>query len=291
MTETVQNSISFSVDAGLIDRLGRELVGKAETAVSELVKNAYDADAKNVEVNFINSLWSGGTLKIIDDGLGMTYDQLKLGFMTISSSDKVHNPLSKRFGRNRAGKKGIGRFATQRLGKKLIIITQTLETEQALKVTVNWDEYKIDQDITSIVNQIEYLPKQKPEGTTLIIENLREGWTEASIKRIYRYVSDLFQPDYLSENSKELQLAKQNDESFKVKFSQLNDGKQYEIASPQKMLFDKNIAVIEGFVDSVGDGFVGIKSDRLELDDYAIPIVKPNEAKIRSIPSSSIASL
>lgn len=271
------DSIAFSVDAGLIDRLGRELVGRAETAVSELVKNAYDADAKNVEVNFIDSLWSGGTLKIIDDGLGMTFDQLKSGFMTISSTDKVHNPLSVRYRRSRAGKKGIGRFATQRLGKRLIIITQTLESEQAVRLTIDWDEYTVDQDLTSITNQIEYIPKEKPEGTSLIIEDLREGWTEAAVKRIYRYVSDLFQPDYLSDSSLSLHLAKQDDESFKVKFSQINDGVTFEIASPQKMLFNKNVAVIEGFVDSLGDAFLGVKSEKLGLDDYAIPIHKSKD--------------
>lgn len=277
MEKNLHNSIAFSVDAGLVNRLGRELVGRAETAVSELVKNAYDADAKNVEVNFIDSLWSGGSLEIVDDGLGMTYDQLKSGFMTISSTDKVHNPLSTRYNRSRAGKKGIGRFATQRLGKKLIIVTQTLESEQAIKLIIDWDKYTVDQDISSIANQIEYLPKEKPEGTTLIIKDLREGWSEAAIKRIYRYVSDLFQPDYLSDNSHSLHIAKQNDESFKVKFSQINESGSYEIASPQKMLFDKNIAVVEGFIDSVGDGFVGIKSERLTLDDYAVPIEKSKD--------------
>lgn len=277
MEEYLHNSIAFSVDAGLIDRLGKELVGRAETAVSELVKNAYDADAKNVEVNFIDSLWIGGSLEIVDDGLGMTYEQLKSGFMTISSTDKVHNPLSIRYNRSRAGKKGIGRFATQRLGKKLIIITQTLESEQAIKLTIDWDKYTVDQDISRIANQIEYLPKEKPEGTTLIIIDLREGWSEAAIKRIYRYVSDLFQPDYLSEHSHSLHIAKQNDESFKVKFLQINEGISNEIASPQKMLFDKNIAVVEGFIDSVGDGFVGIRSERLALDDYAVPIEKSKD--------------
>lgn len=282
--EELQNSISFSVDAGLVDRLGKELVGRAETAVSELVKNAYDADAKTVEVSFIDSLWSGGTLKIVDDGMGMTYEQLKSGFMTISSTDKIHNPLSTRYNRSRAGKKGIGRFATQRLGKKLIIITQTLESNQALKLTIDWNRYTVDKDISSISNQIEYLPKEKPEGTTLLIADLREGWSEPAIRRIYRYVSDLFQPDYLSDHSQSLHLAKQNDDSFKVKFLQNNEGKIYEIASPQKMLFDKNIAVIEGFIDSVGDGFVGIKSERLALDDYAVPIEKSkDESKFQVI--------
>jgi hypothetical protein len=39
------SQVRFSVDAGIINRLGKELVGKHETAVSELVKNAFDADA------------------------------------------------------------------------------------------------------------------------------------------------------------------------------------------------------------------------------------------------------
>ena len=45
-----QKRVGFTIDAGLIQRLGYELVGRAETAVSELIKNAYDADARNVNV-------------------------------------------------------------------------------------------------------------------------------------------------------------------------------------------------------------------------------------------------
>ncbi len=35
------DNIRFTVDAGVIDRLGNELVARQETAVSELVKNSY----------------------------------------------------------------------------------------------------------------------------------------------------------------------------------------------------------------------------------------------------------
>lgn len=44
-------NVGFTVDAGLIQRLGYELVGRAETAVSELIKNSYDADATVVDVD------------------------------------------------------------------------------------------------------------------------------------------------------------------------------------------------------------------------------------------------
>lgn len=71
-----QKRVGFTIDAGLIQRLGYELVGRAETAVSELIKNAYDADARNVNVYFKNSNVIGGALEICDDGLGMDEGQL-----------------------------------------------------------------------------------------------------------------------------------------------------------------------------------------------------------------------
>ena len=78
-------NIGFTVDAGLIQRLGYELVGRAETAVSELIKNAYDADATIVDVEFINTTQPHGTLIITDNGTGMSLEQLLNGFMRISS--------------------------------------------------------------------------------------------------------------------------------------------------------------------------------------------------------------
>jgi signal transduction histidine kinase len=268
--------VSFKVDAGLIDRLGRELVGRAETAVSELVKNAYDADSTFVELLFSNTSHEGGTLKISDNGLGMNLDQLRLGFMTISSTDKVHNPRSERFGRNRAGKKGIGRFATQRLGTKLTIITQKLDDERALKLVIDWSKYVVDNDITRIENPITYVEKTRSEGTELIIEGLREAWDEKSIKTAFRYVSELFQPDYLSDKSSDIGLANKNDESFTVTFYSENNGNISVVADPQNMLLNRAIAIIEGFVDAQGDGFYGIKSESLNIDDYGERIRSSN---------------
>lgn len=101
----IDNEVGFSVDAGLIQRLGLELVGRAETAVSELIKNSYDADATVVDVDFIEAAKARGDLIISDNGVGMTSHQLINGFMRISSTDKIHNPSSMRFNRTKAGKR------------------------------------------------------------------------------------------------------------------------------------------------------------------------------------------
>ena len=190
-----ENNVRFTVDAGLINRLGKELVAKEETAVSELIKNAYDADAFLVQLYFMDTDTEGGTLIIEDNGVGMTRNQLINGFMRISSTDKIENPTSERYKRQKAGKKGIGRFSTQRLGKQLTILTQTKDSNEALKVVIDWENFEAQKDLQLIQNQIETVGKgKKSEGTILRIDNLRERWTPVDIKRVYGYVNELLQP-------------------------------------------------------------------------------------------------
>lgn len=260
-------NVGFTVDAGLIQRLGYELVGRAETALSELIKNSYDADATLVDVEFINTDNINGSLIIRDNGMGMTQEQLINGFMRISSSDKLHNPISEKFKRTKAGRKGIGRFATQRLGDKLTIITQTANNDFAIKLTIDWNQYEIDKDITTITFPISYIEKECHEGTTLIIDNLREKWSIPAINRVYRYIMDLFQPDYLSLNSRKYNYATYDENYFRVVFSNNTFGNKEIINSDQISIFDKSLATIEGYIDKNHLGYVSIKSESLCIDD------------------------
>jgi signal transduction histidine kinase len=263
-----KDNVRFSVDAGVIDRLGTELVARQETAVSELVKNSYDADAKKVTLKFEDSDSIGGTLFIEDDGLGMTKEQLVNGFMRISSTDKLRNPLSERFNRKRAGQKGIGRFAVQRLGEKLTITTQTLEDDFALVLTINWNKYQGDIDLVNITNKIITVPKRKEEGTTLKIEGLKDKWTQAAIKRIYRYVSAIIQPFPLSEQIEDIVLTEVVvDPGFKTVFKKLDNDKSIIIADESSMIYDHAVAEIEGWIDDKGLGIYNVKSKKLNIDE------------------------
>lgn len=263
------SEVRFSVDAGIINRLGKELVGKHETAVSELVKNSYDADATEVSLVFENAWIPGGVLSIEDNGHGMNKEQLVNGFMRLSSSDKIHNPISNKYKRQRAGKKGIGRFATQRLGDKLTIITQTEFSQEALRVVINWDEFQTDKDLLTISSKIEFIPKEKEEGTTLIIEGLREGWSDAMIKRVYRYTSELLQPFPLSKNKK---TKSSDDPGFKSNYFRKNEDELIPIIDEEKAIFQHALAEIEGYVLDDGQGCWALKSDKLNLPQevYAI---------------------
>jgi len=261
------NNVRFSVDSGVIDRLGKELVARHETAVSELVKNAYDADARFASLYFINVDNIGGTLIIKDNGSGMTRDQLINGFMRISSTSKIHEPVSPLYKRNRAGKKGIGRFSAQRLGNKLTIVTQSKDFQTALKIVVDWTKYVMDDDLFSISNKIEEIPKEREQGTTLIIEDLREWWSDAMIKRVYRYALDVIQPFPLSK-------AKRNDQEmidpgFGIQC--LKNG--HNVANKQTMFYQHALAEIDGFVDEDGYAYWSINKSKVDA-------VTPNPVKL-----------
>lgn len=263
-------NIRFTVDAGVIDRLGNELVARQETAVSELVKNAYDADAIEVTLTFINSTNIGGKLIISDDGEGMNRDQLINGFMRISSTDKIQNPYSEIYQRKRAGQKGIGRFAVQRLGNKLTIITQTKNGEDALKLTIEWDKYANNNELHNVTNILETSAKKRAKGTTLIIDGLRDKWTEAAIKRIYRYVGDILQPFPLNKTTEEDPLPSEEekiiDPGFKPIFYISPDGKQRKRVGDEKlMIYNHATAIIDGRIDPEGYGTFSIDSQKLDL--------------------------
>lgn len=275
-------NIRFSVDAGIINRLGKELVGKRETAVAELVKNSYDADATIVNLYFINTLETCGILKVDDNGIGMTSEDLVNGFMRLSSSGKIHNPVSTKYSREKAGRKGIGRFSAQRLGTYLTIVTQTEEDDFAIKIEINWDDFVSDIDLSMIGHQIEKIDKEKKHGTTLYIKNLRENWTDAIIKRVYRFVSesDLLQPFPLSKEMSSDSI----DPGFKVYcFREDDEFEQEEVANDNLVLFQHSLAEIDAYVNDDGYACYSLTSDKLNFKESDIVLKEKKYSNLENV--------
>ena len=108
-------------DSSLLFQLGEQLVAKPSIALAELVKNAYDADATKVTVTMEKISKEGGTILIEDDGHGMTLEEMQDSWMRIATSAKKRESLSRYYCRPMTGAKGIGRFASRRLGNSLTV--------------------------------------------------------------------------------------------------------------------------------------------------------------------------
>jgi signal transduction histidine kinase len=244
----MKEHLSFQVDASIITRLGRELMAKQETALIELVKNGFDADATEVTVAFEGSEPSDA-LEIRDNGSGMNRAELVNGFMRLASDLKIRAPRSPRYDRQRAGRKGVGRFAAQRLGDRLILTTCTESAQSALRLTVNWLDFERGKPLDQIPVVLEEVPTCR-SGTTLRIEIPSDPWSDAQIRRCWRGVSALLQPFPVASVLNN-QTA---DPGFNVRFLRSVPMFQDEIAvaNMQTEILDHLHAVIELSVDGKG---------------------------------------
>lgn len=203
--------LKWRFDVSTFRLIGRDLITDRITALFELVKNCYDANATEVEVSFENVGIDAGTadksrgrITIKDNGFGMSFEDIRDKWMVIGTSNKRKNPISPApFFRRCVGEKGIGRFAVDKLGDKVNIITKRSNSDGWLNVEIDWNLYynQANDDggiqlFTDIENRYEYIPSSNTEesGTTLIIENVREIWSEDDVKRFIREASKIVSP-------------------------------------------------------------------------------------------------
>lgn len=191
----------FFVDAKTIIHLGRDSIKDHTTALLELVKNSYDADAKNVEVEVFcrNGM---DKIRVADNGFGMTTSDLINGWLHIGFSGKRAVKHSQT-GRRKTGEKGIGRISADRLGGNLELITKS-EKDGIIGLRVYWDEFDSEgKDISDIDVELIY-PKEinipfnnnllSKTGTEIIITKLRQSWTVSNIENLYYELSALTPP-------------------------------------------------------------------------------------------------
>jgi len=262
--------VRFSVDAAHIQRLGAELVGKQDTALAELIKNAYDADATTVRLTFERRACAGGVLTIEDNGVGMVESVIRSSWMRISTTEKIYSPVSALYGRIRAGRKGIGRFAVQRLGKVLTLESRPRGEVLGLRVEFDWDrDFTEGLNLIDVFSRIERFDRSGQEdGTTLRINDLRDPWSDASLQRVWRSIL-LLQPPYRIED-KESGQSQVRDPGFKVSINGASYDRNNELFSIEKSFLSYAIGTIEASIDDKGIANVRVISEKLGLDDSQI---------------------
>jgi len=187
-------NLHFTVDSALLGELGEKLVETVHLALIELVKNSYDADATEVEIRFTKGPEGKDEIHIIDNGTGMSFQEVKDYWMRIATSIKVEKNVSSIYGRPRTGSKGIGRFCCRRLGRKLTLLTVGSKNGeyQKTEVTFPWIEFKPGTDVTEIdCPGGQSILKEGFTGTILIITDLVYEWNTRGYEYLKRQLAVL----------------------------------------------------------------------------------------------------
>lgn len=208
----VQNkdSLRWRFDINTFRLLGRDLITDRITALFELVKNCYDANAISVYVEFnnVSSVNTISEIRIIDNGIGMSFDDIRDKWMVVGTPHKRTQLFSDPpFNRKFVGEKGIGRFAVDKLGERLLIRTKQKGELQWLNVNINWDEYEIAATASKKNNQLSlftevdndyFFENGNPDdhGTELIITKVSELWSEKDLDWVSKELSKIVSPFY-----------------------------------------------------------------------------------------------
>ncbi|MFN8453314.1 MAG: ATP-binding protein [Anaerolineae bacterium] len=196
----------FSVMARVAMQLGRESISNSITAISELVKNAYDADAENVSIRFDGLNSQQPFLVVEDDGNGMTERQLREQWMVIGTPNKLVSARSSQKKRILTGEKGLGRLGLDRLCKQTVVQTFSEDENRGIKLVIDWDKYEeIDEKLENITHRVYSIPKQvtnqitqiSPQiakGTQLILYDLKDSWTKEFLSELKKELTLLVSP-------------------------------------------------------------------------------------------------
>lgn len=141
----MSTEVSFRARARTLDMLGRQQIAGIPTALSELFKNAHDADAERVEVDYYRR---DGLLVLRDDGFGMQTDEFIDRWLTIATETSIQRKRQERKRRQPSrsarpilGEKGIGRLAIATIAPQVLVLTRALRDGGLSDLTaafLNW---------------------------------------------------------------------------------------------------------------------------------------------------------
>lgn len=148
-----------------------------------------------------------GKISIQDNGCGMTLDDIRRGWLTISLSPKremkKRGEVTPKFERTPLGDKGLGRLGTMRLGDRLVIKTFSSAKEKGYRVELFWNDCQSGRPLSSVPVKIDPLEPSGSTGTTIEISGLNNPshWKgESQHKSLEMKLSGLISPFKSFEN-------------------------------------------------------------------------------------------
>ena len=282
----MQENLKIRPYARLLTMLGDQLIKDERIALIELIKNSYDADASWVKVTFENfgenyEVLPESKIIIMDDGDGMTKDILSNQFLNPATpgkkKQKNKNDKTKK-GRIIQGEKGIGRFAMLKLGRKIDVVTKTIDDN--FEHLLHYDFSKYDEEFLTEDNKEKELflddlsvqfeerssevfirkdivlgirkYKQSEKGTRIEISDLNKGWTEEKIKNVANDIMKL--QSIFDEITNKKNEIKNDPNAFFVYLYKDNDFKNYTenyIENLSQLIEDRAVLKIDdGFFNA-----------------------------------------
>lgn len=165
----------FQIDLNVLNHLGLSLYTNTPAVLTEIVSNAWDADATEVHIN-INT--QKNQIIIKDNGHGMNATDIEEKFLKVGYARRRDNRDKSPNGRQVMGRKGIGKLAMFSLANTVDVYTKTA-TDEIITLRVNVPnlqkaiENGLDYDTENInANDVDFSEKQ---GTRIVLSDIHKN--------------------------------------------------------------------------------------------------------------------
>jgi signal transduction histidine kinase len=194
----LREKIDKGGDLDKLKQLATEsLIGSASEVATQGFKSAINKANSPAELaaGLEAAQESFNTITVSDTGTGMSLDDLQRNFLVIGTPSRkreVEAALAAGAAKTPyLGEKGIGRLSAMRLGERLRVETAK-KTDKILNLLeIDWRAFG---DIDAMLDQIPVEPRLGPpkpapawSGTSVIISDLTENWTETRVREMAGY--------------------------------------------------------------------------------------------------------
>lgn len=180
--------IEVTVDKSHLVTIGERLYGESIELIRELVNNAYDADAAEVKVEIKND-----TIIVEDNGSGMDMGGLKQYF-NIGSPAKRLSKKSSKFGRDRIGEFGIGKFATLSACSHFEVWTK--KNDFQAKVIFNKKKWEESGEKWQLPLEIEKADHRLCDGTRVTLKGVYKQFSLPDVEKRIIETVPIKAPDF-----------------------------------------------------------------------------------------------
>ena len=185
-----EHPFEMTVDLSVVESLGINLYSNAAAVLTELVANAYDADAGTVTID-----WKNGDKRVVvtDDGVGMTKLELNKRFLKVGYKKRDNEgKASSKWKRPFMGRKGIGKLSVFSIANRVTVYSTKAGQSHGLKIEVPDLEAAIKANRPYFPTPVEVPDENRKKGTSIVLDRLKKKRSKLTAKALRKRLARRF---------------------------------------------------------------------------------------------------
>lgn len=186
----VTSPYEMTIDLNVLDHLGINLYSNVAAVLTEIVANAWDADALEVTIDYDQSKQQ---ITITDDGIGMTIKDMNEKFLKVGYRRRIQEKTTTHLGRHVMGRKGLGKLSLFSIAESVSVQSIKDGQRHGLRMAVS--------SIREAINGKEsrYVPDAMQDaelnvtaGTKIVLSELKKGRVPSTLVALRRRLARRF---------------------------------------------------------------------------------------------------